>query len=79
MYEYVFGIRPYAQDNKIIWYVNRTERHGIERYPLGNNTVDLICEKRADINEKPRITVKSDVRITVEVHWGDGNTEIINS
>ena len=79
MYEYVFGIRPYAQDNKIIWYVNRTERHGIERYPLGNNTVDLICEKRADINEKPRITVKSDARITVEVHWGDGNTEIVNS
>lgn len=79
MYEYVFGIRPYAQDNKIVWYVNRTERHGVERYPLGSNIIDLICEKRSSCDEKPRITVKSDTPVTVEVHWEDGNTEIIKS
>ena len=27
MFEYVFGIRPEASKNTIVWYVNRTERN----------------------------------------------------
>lgn len=71
MMEYVFGIRPHAGQNKIVWYVNRTERHGVMQYPLGDADVDLICEARNSADEKPVITVKSSKPITVEIHWND--------
>ncbi len=69
MMEYVFGIRPYAREKKIVWNVNLTDRHGVEQYPLGDLTVDLICEARASQEEEPQITVKCDAPVTVEVHW----------
>ena len=78
MFEYVLGIRPDAQNKKITWYVNLTDRHGIMQYPLGDATVDIICEARASENEKPIITVKSDKPVTVEVIW-NGQSEIINA
>ena len=78
MFEYVFGIRPDAQNKKITWYVNLTDRHGIMQYPLGDATVDIICEARASENEKPIITVKSDKPVTIEVIW-NGQSEIINA
>ena len=79
MFEYVFGIRPEASKNTIVWDVNRTERHGIERYPFNGETIDLVCETRNNENEKPVITVKSPKPIKVELHWGDGKTEIIEA
>ena len=48
------------------------------QYPLGDATVDIICEARASENEKPIITVKSDKPVTVEVIW-NGQSEIINA
>ena len=68
LFEYVFGIRTDEQNYKIIWHINRTERHGIENYPFGDASVDLLCEARAE-NERPVITVKSDRPVQVEVHW----------
>ncbi len=70
LFEYVFGIRPDADRKTIIWYVNRTEKHGILKYPFMNEKFDLICEARAE-NEKPKITVKGNIPVTVEVHWND--------
>lgn len=67
MFEYVFGIKADAQNKKITWHVNLTDRHGIENYPLGDATVDLICESRKSSDEEPKITVKSDKPITLEI------------
>lgn len=73
MFEYVFGIKPDAANNKITWHVNLTDRHGIEKYPFGTDgEMKLICEKRASLSEKPMITVESDVPVTVEVIWNGG-------
>lgn len=72
MMEYVFGIRPYAREKKIVWQVNLTDRHGVEQYPLGDLTVDLICEARASAEEEPQITIRCPEPITVEVHWQGG-------
>ena len=69
--EYVFGIRPYAREKKIVWYVNLTEEHGVKDYPLGSARVDLLCKKRNAKEEEPMITVHSSERITVEVHYGE--------
>ena len=67
MFEYVFGIKADAQNKKITWHVNLTERHGIENYPLGDATVDLICEARKSSDEEPKITVKRDKPVTVVI------------
>ncbi len=79
MFEYVFGIRPEASKNTIVWYVNRTERHGIERYPFKGEAIDLVCAERKTAEEKPIITVNSPIPIRIELHWGDGKTELIEA
>lgn len=54
-----------------------TERHGVERYPFGKNgMLDLICEERADSTEKPRVAVKSNIPVTLELIW-DGGSETL--
>jgi len=71
MFEYVFGIKPDAENNKIVWHVNLLEKHGIEKYPFGTEgTLTLMCESRENENEEPRITVESSVPVTVEIVYG---------
>ena len=69
MLEYVFGIRPFAREQKIVWHVNLTEEHGVRDYPLGEATVDLICHERASRDEEPTVSITSDHPITVELHY----------
>ncbi len=76
MFEYVFGIRPDSNSNKIIWYVNREERHGIENYFFNGCYYSLVCEKYT-LGEKPQITVKGNKSVTIELHWGNNVEEII--
>lgn len=76
-FEYVMGILPDGQNRKITWHVNLTERHGVEKYPLGTDgELDLICEARKDTSEKPVVTVKSNIPVTVEVIWQGGSYTI---
>lgn len=78
MFEYVFGIRPDAQNNKIVWYVNLLDEHGVKNYPIGNSFVDLICMARSDKFEKPNIVAHnySNFTITLEVKYGKNSFEI---
>lgn len=68
------GIMPDGQNNKITWHVNLTEHHGIRHYPLGTDGVlELDCAARESEDEKPVISVKSNVKATVEVIWKHGS------
>ncbi|MCQ2430578.1 MAG: glycoside hydrolase [Clostridia bacterium] len=78
LFEYVFGIHPDALAHRITWHVHTLERHGVEKYPLGDATVELICEARASDDEKPVICVKSDKPVTVEIVW-NGGREIVTA
>jgi glycogen debranching enzyme len=69
LFEYVFGIRPDAQNKKIVWYVNRLEKHGVKNYPLGDKLIDIICEKRNSVDETPVVTVTGADDITIEIVW----------
>ena len=69
MFEDLFGIIPDAPKRKISWHINLTDRHGIENYPLGDATVDLICDARVSASERPQIHVRSDIGVEVEVFW----------
>ena len=52
-----------------MWKIQHSE--GSFSLPLGELTVDLICEARESAEDEPQITVKCAEPITVEVHWGD--------
>ena len=67
MFEYVFGIHPDAQKREIDWHVNLTEKHGVKQYPLGDATVELVCEARSSAARSPVIRIKSDKPITLKV------------
>lgn len=72
LFEYVFGIKPDAGKHKILWDVHQIEKHGVKQYPFGTEgMLTLICEARADVNEKPVITLESNVPVELEVVWGE--------
>ncbi len=70
LFEYVFGIRPNAQEKKIVWYLNLKEKHGIKNYHFMGNSYDIICEG-FDENNKPIITVTGNGDVTVEVYYNN--------
>ncbi len=77
MFEYVFGIKPDAVNNKIEWHINLTDRHGIEKYPFGTEgELTLICEERESSADEPVITATSNIPVTLEVIW-NGNKKTI--
>ena len=78
LFEYVFGIRPFAQDGKIVWNVRLLEKHGIKNYPLNELSVDLICEERANENEEPIITAYCEKPIEIEIRY-QNKTKIIRA
>ena len=77
LFEYVFGIRANENNNKIVWHINRTERHGVINYPIGGGiTVDLICGERKNSDERPLVEIKSPVPLSVELIW-NGQSETL--
>ena len=71
LFEYVFGIRPDAQNERIVWDVRLTEEHGVKNYPLGDLSVDLICQERASEDEEPTVTAICEKPIEIEVRFGN--------
>lgn len=68
--EYLFGLRPRAGENTLDWHLRKTERHGVLRYPFGEEIVDLICEARGAESEMPRLTVRTSRPFTLRLFWG---------
>ena len=65
--------------NKITWNINLCDRHGIEKYPFGNDgELTLICEKRNNTAETPAVTIESNVPVTVELIWDGQYTRFSN-
>ena len=81
LFEHIFGIRADVPGERVIWHVNRLERHGIEGYPFGkDNTLSLICEARTSHDEEPRITFKAKhpIKLTL-IHGGKERTLVSES
>ena len=73
LFEYVFGIKPDAQNNVIRWNIDLTDRFGVENYPFGKDaTLSLMCEERGDVSEEPQVEIRSDRCVTVEIYWDGG-------
>lgn len=70
--EYLIGLRPQADNQTLHWDIRLVERHGVKRYPLGDLTIDLICERRPDRQAPPEITVVTDGDFTLRIDWASG-------
>ena len=76
LFEYVFGIKPDAANNKITWHINLLERHGVEKYPNGiDGEFTLICEERDCEEDEPQVTITSDIPLEVEIIWNKGQSK----
>jgi len=74
--EYLIGVRPISQPNSLLWDIRLTERHGIQRYPLGiSNEIDLVCGRRIDSSTRPTLNVKTHQPVMLEVRWDDHHKE----
>ncbi len=74
--EYVLGIKADANNDEIVWRVNLTEQHGIERYPFGGRSVTLLCDAREGVDAEPQITIKCDTPVKLRVIWHGGEKVI---
>ena len=73
LFEFVFGLKPDAENNTIRWHIELTDRFGVENYPFGADaSVTLMCEARSDAAEEPVVTVRSDRPLNVEILWDGG-------
>ncbi|MBQ2732556.1 MAG: glycoside hydrolase [Clostridia bacterium] len=71
LFEYVFGIHPFARERRIVWDVRLLEKHGVNNYPLGRYTLDLLCEERKAPEEEPAVTVYCSEPIEVEIRYAN--------
>ena len=76
--EYVFGLRPDAPANRLLWDLRLLEEHSVEAYPFGKDgLLDLHCAARPTLSAKPRVTVQSNVPVTVQLKWHGGSSTIV--
>jgi hypothetical protein len=75
--EYVLGLRADVPAGKLVWDVHLAEAHGVKRYPFGKEgLIDLGSQRRASATDAPRIDVKSNIPVELEVHWPGGKRTI---
>lgn len=77
--EYVFGLRPDASRDVLVWDVRLTEAHGVKDYPFGaDTTLDLAVAARAHDHDEPIVTVKANRPIRIELRWPSGGKRLLN-
>ena len=75
--EYIFGIRANHEENHITIDVNLTDGYGIDRYPYGEDgLISFKVAKRASKDEKPRVTIKTNVPFKATLMWGDKQEDV---
>lgn len=75
--EDVFGLKPVVGERLLIWNIRLLEEFGVENYPFGSNgLISLSVLSRSSENERPQITINSNVDFTLCVIYG-GCKEII--
>ncbi|MCE0482830.1 MAG: hypothetical protein LV479_01165 [Methylacidiphilales bacterium] len=68
--ENILGFRSDGVRHRLEWRLTRTDRHGIERLPVGEATVTAICEARVDAAAPAKIEIMTDKPVDLEVIKG---------
>jgi len=66
--ENILGFEIRGDLNKIIWRINRDDKHGIENIQLGNQFVSLLCTPKDEILE---LEISCKKEFTLEIFWVD--------
>jgi len=75
LFEYVFGFRPDLPGNELTVDVNLTDEYGINHYPFGENgSIDILCKKRKTPDEKPSVSITTNVPFRLIVRWPGGES-----
>jgi hypothetical protein len=69
--EQVIGIEVRAADQRVVWTITRTDRHGVTRLPLGTGTVDLLAAPRASAATSIELSIATDRAFSLEVRRGE--------
>ncbi|WNR45972.1 MGH1-like glycoside hydrolase domain-containing protein [Paenibacillus roseipurpureus] len=73
LFEFVFGLKPDVPNAKLVWDVRLLQAHGVSQYPFGiDGIMELRCEERECLNQKPVITASSTIPLTLVVKWENG-------
>jgi len=75
--EDIIGICANAPDNTLTWHIQRTDRHGIRNLHFGDNTVTLLCRKRASVKDKVMIDVDCRHSFTLKIISGDKSADFM--
>ena len=76
--EYILGVKSDYSEGRIVWDIDYTEAHGIERYPYGpDGVVGLKVKRRASAGETPSVSVETNVPFDLTVTWGDGQSRTV--
>ena len=76
--EYILGVKSDYSEGRIVWDIEHTEAHGIERYPYGpDGVVGLKVKRRASAGETPSVSVETNVPFDLTVTWGDGRSRTV--
>ncbi len=68
--EYAIGVRSNFDQQRLVWDIRLTERHGIVRYPFGaTNLLDLECAARSQVTESPAVTITTREPLEIEIRW----------
>jgi len=71
--EYGLGLRPDAAHDGLLWDIHLLEAHGVDRYPLGADTLlSLRCNARGSVEDEPVVEVVSSKPVTLTIRWSGG-------
>jgi hypothetical protein len=74
LFEYLFGLRYDSRKQRLTWKLNRTDELGVSRYPFGRDGLaDLRVAARANLADKPQVTVSASQPLEVELIWSGGS------
>lgn len=77
MMEYVFGIRPNVPEQTLIIDVHLTDHYGVKQFPFGKQgLLNIEVFERNSLNEKPEISIESNIPLKVLVFWNHGEETI---
>jgi hypothetical protein len=68
--ENVLGFRCDGVHHRLEWHLTRTDRHGIDRLPVGSATVSAVCAGRPDADSPAHLSLHTDQPLTLAVFKG---------
>jgi glycogen debranching enzyme len=77
LFEYAFGLRPHAGEQRLLWDLRLTEAHGVDAYPFAaGDTIDLHCARRDDPRSAPEIRVTASCDLQLDLQWPGGSRTV---